>query len=71
LIKYFTSREFVEFNKILEDRIKNNKIEEEKELQSLKLKKGLKIPSFLIYIPYINIIFVFIKNSKYNFHIKN
>lgn len=69
---YFKNDEdFISFkeinNKIIEEQI-SSEITEELNLNS---KKEIKIPKVLIYIPIINLIFLFIKNTKYSFHIIN
>jgi hypothetical protein len=46
-------------------------MQENEEEKELILKKELKLPKFLIYIPIINLIFLFFKNTKYRFHIIN
>jgi hypothetical protein len=68
---YFWDKEFISLNKIIKKKIDTDLQIEKKELLDLKEKKECRIPSFLIYIPYINLIFLFIKNTRYSFHIRN
>lgn len=70
LINYFKNKEFTTLDSIIK---KNEELEKKEELKNnelLKNKKELKI-KYLIYIPYINLIFLFFKNTKYTFHIIN
>lgn len=68
---YFWEEEFTSLKNIVEEKIKNDIIKEQKEIEILEKKKGIKIPTFLMYIPYINLIFLFIKDTKYVYHIRN
>jgi hypothetical protein len=68
---YFWNKKFVSLNEIVKKKIADDIQLEKKELQELEKKKESRIPSFLIYIPYINLIFLFIRNTKYQFHIRN
>lgn len=69
LKRYFTA--FQKFSVIeLETRLKEEQRAKDN-IAILSTKNDTKIPSFLIYIPIINIMFCFIKNSKYINHIKN
>jgi hypothetical protein len=69
LKRYFT--DFQKFSVIeLETRLKEEQRAKDN-IAILSSKNDTKIPSFLIYIPVLNIIFCFIKNSKYINHIKN
>ena len=56
------------FIKEVNERKQQEEIQNEQLLENLK---NMKLPKFLIYIPFINIFFIFIKNSQYSFHIKN
>jgi len=71
LKSYFTNNDFVDFSKLyknVSEKINTEKNALEKELQ---IKKDLRIHKVLIYIPIINLLFIFIKNTKYSLHIKN
>jgi hypothetical protein len=72
LWNYFSKKDFIWFSEILKNK-KNNNIElKKKNLTELKEQKDLKIWNFLVYIPIINLSFIFIKNkSKLKFHIEN
>jgi hypothetical protein len=68
---YKENNEFKNFNDILNNKTIEYKIEQEKEEQELKLLKNTKLPKFLIYIPFINIIFFFSKKTTQKIHISN
>ncbi len=71
LKSYFKNSDFIDFSKLqnnISEKIKNEKQILEKNLQ---LKKDLRLSKILIYIPIINLIFLFYKNTKYSLHIKN
>jgi hypothetical protein len=71
LKNYFSNANFKNFD-ILSLEIKEKiKLQKDIDTEELKTKNDLKIHKFLIYIPIINLIFLFIKNTKYSFHIKN
>ena len=68
---YFNDDKFNELE-ILNKQNTEKKIKIELEYEkALATKKELKLPKALIYIPIINLIFLFFKDTKYNFHIKN
>lgn len=71
LKNYFNNNDFKEFKTIS----KNNYVQliEQENKNEIKLSKNkdFKLPKFLIYIPIINLIFLFFKNTKYSFHIIN
>lgn len=71
LKNYFNSKDFKWFNIIYKENIEKVENEEKQNEENLKSKKELKLPKFLIYIPIINLIFLFLKNTKYSFHIIN
>ncbi len=68
---YFKYDEIKKFNHYLNETISKENDLNNEENELLKTKKGTKLPKFLIYIPFINLIFLFIKNTKYSFHIIN
>lgn len=70
IIKYFKDEDFTTLNSIIKQKEELEKKEELENNEILKNKKELKI-KYLIYIPYINLIFLFFKNTKYTFHIIN
>lgn len=71
IINYFSEKKFKEYKQILIEQ-ENKIIEQEKiNFENLKNKKSLKQKLFLIYIPFINLFFIFFLNSKYYFHIIN
>jgi len=68
---YFNKDEFKNFKSIKKEITEYiEKVEIENE-DILKNKEVLKLPKFLIYIPIINLIFLFFRNTKYSFHIIN
>jgi len=71
LINYFSNKDFKSYQSIKVDYMKDINDEKQNDIEKLKLKKDIKIPKFLIYIPFINLIFLFIKDTKYSFHIIN
>ncbi len=71
LKSYFSSKKFKSFDIIKKEVLEKNKIELLENEKDFKTKKDFKISKFLIYIPFINLIFLFFKNTKYSFHIIN
>ncbi|QFR38874.1 hypothetical protein A9Q91_01425 [Candidatus Gracilibacteria bacterium 28_42_T64] len=71
LRSYFTSSSLNSISIFIKEVTETQKQEEVKNEKSLAALKDTKLPKTLIYIPFINIIFLFIKKSKYSFHIKN
>jgi hypothetical protein len=71
LKNYFKDWDFKEFNTLIKANSEKLNKQELADETLLKTKKDLKLPKFLIYIPFINLIFLFFKNTKYNFHIIN
>ena len=71
LKNYFKSDAFKEYKEIKDINTKKIKNEELKNEKALNSKKELKLPKFLIYIPFINLIFLVFRDTKYNFHIIN
>ena len=71
LKNYLSDKNFKEFHIVS----KENKIQSQKQIiddeKLLSRKKDLRISKTLIYIPLINLIFLFFKNTKYSFHIVN
>ncbi|MDD2871085.1 MAG: hypothetical protein PHS49_03770 [Candidatus Gracilibacteria bacterium] len=70
-INYFNDNKFKEFSVLEKEISENEKILQEKDLEYLNTKKDLRPAKFLIYVPFINLIYIFFKNTKYNYHIKN
>lgn len=71
LKNYFSEEKFKDFTsikKIEQEVLEENK---KKDIILLNTKKDLRPAKFLIYIPFINLIFIFFKNTKYSFHIIN
>ncbi len=71
LSNYLNDKEFIPLNEIIKSEThKQNEMElkVEKELEN---KKDIKIKKSLIYIPFLNLIFIFLLNSKYKYHIIN
>ncbi len=71
LTKYFKDDNFSQFSILIEKKSEEYKKEELENQKKINLKKEIKLPKFLIYIPFINLIFIFFKDSKYRFHIIN
>jgi len=71
LVNYFDKDEFKWFDKILNQNIENKNKQEKVDEDFLSKQKDFKLPKFLIYIPIINLIFIFYKGSKYSYHIVN
>ncbi len=71
LKNYFNSNNFKTFDTIKNEIILKQNQEFEKDEKELKTKKDIKLPKELIYIPFLNLIFLFFKNTKYSFHIIN
>lgn len=71
LFNYFKDKDFDNFNKITDNLKQEYIIEEQEELKKLETLKETKIPKFLIYVPILNLIFLFIRNTKYKYHIIN
>jgi len=72
LKNYFTkNNEFKNLNIIIQNKIiKEKQLNKKEELRLRSLKKS-KIPKYLIYIPFINFIFLFSKNTWEQKHIEN
>lgn len=71
LKSYFKNSDFKDFTSSyteVSQKIKSQNDLDEKELST---KKDLKIHKALIYIPFINLMFIFFRNTKYSFHIIN
>ena len=71
LKNYFNEEKFKELKLIIKENykeIENIEISDEKILNK---NKDFRISKTLIYIPFINLIFIFFKNTKYSFHIIN
>lgn len=71
LFSYFKDKDFDNLGKIINTVEQEYKIEQESEQKNLEVLKDLKIPKFLVYVPIFNLIFIFIRNSKYKYHIIN
>lgn len=71
LKKYFWKQVFSGFRSVYEWK-KEQRISDEKYNEKLlEEKKDTSIPKIIIYIPFINLIFLFLRQSKYRFHIIN
>lgn len=71
LKNYFSNTNFKNFDTLSLEISEKIKLQKDIDEEELKTKNDLKIHKFLIYIPIINLIFLFIKNTKYSFHIRN
>ena len=71
LKNYFKNIDFIDFEKIEKENEKYIKKRELEEENILKTKKELNISKKIIYIPIINLIFLFYKNTRYSYHIIN
>lgn len=71
LKNYFSEEKFKDFTSIENIELENLKENEKKDITLLNEKKDLRPAKFLIYIPFLNLIFIFYKNTKYSFHIIN
>ena len=68
---YFDEKDFKGFKIINNYNSEQYLIREQKDEKNLSTRKNLKLPKTLIYIPIINLIFLFFKDTKYSFHIIN
>ena len=68
---YFSNEQFKSFELITKEIKESNINENINNKAILESKKELKLPKFLIYTPFLNLIFLFYKNTKYSFHIIN
>ena len=68
---YFKKWGFTEFGKLWEQERLERKNIDEAEIVALNNEKDIKINKNLIYLPILNIIFLFYLKSKYRFHIIN
>ena len=71
LFNYFKEKNFDNLGNIINDVIQKSKIEQEVKQKKLETLNEIKIPKFLIYIPVINLIFIFVRKTKYKYHIIN
>jgi hypothetical protein len=71
LKKYFSGDKFKNLNEIINEVYEEKKKKDLEEKEILKEKKDIKLPRYLIYIPYINLITLFEIKSKYKNHIIN
>ncbi len=71
LKNYFHDDKFKVFSTLVKEENEILKANEKINLELLVNKKELRQAKFLIYIPYINLIFIFFKNTKHSFHIIN
>ncbi|MDP3381614.1 MAG: hypothetical protein Q8S84_09295 [bacterium] len=65
---YFSEEHFKDIYTIIKNENDIIKSNNEKELIELNEKKDLRPAKFLLYIPFINLIFLFFKNTKYTYH---
>ena len=68
---YFSAESFTAFSELVKSQEKKEKTREKEDISTLKTKKKSKLPAFLVYIPYVNLIFLFIRNTELLFHIRN
>ena len=68
---YFNDKEFIDFNSINNQNSERLLKREQEDEKNLSTKKNLKLPKALIYIPILNLVFLFFKGTKYSFHIIN
>ena len=68
---YFSEEKFIGIHEIVNKKIDEDLKKEQQESALLEKKKDSRIPKLLVYIPYVNLIFLFIRNTKYMFHIRN
>jgi hypothetical protein len=72
LKNYFKEKaEFKNYNLILDEKRKKYKLDNENTETELKKLKNTKLPKFLIYIPFINLIFLFSRKTAQKKHISN
>ncbi len=69
--KNYTKTHFTPFKDLLATNKAKELAKTTEEETLLKAKKEIKLPKFLIYIPIINLIYLFSLNTKYRFHIIN
>lgn len=62
---------FITFKEILKTEKDKDKLEEEEILKEIESKAKTKFPKELIYIPFVNLIFLFNKDTRYKYHIRN
>lgn len=65
---YFSDEKFKDIDSIIKNELELIKINTENDLLELNEKKELRQAKFLLYTPFINLVFLFIKNTKYSFH---
>jgi hypothetical protein len=71
LRNYFNDNKFKQFSVLKNEEYEIIKEIEKKDLEFINIKKELRPAKFLIYIPFLNLIFIFFRNTKYLFHIIN
>lgn len=71
LKNYFNNNDFKKFLELIKENNQKTSLQKLKYTKILQTKKDFKLPKFFIYIPIINLIFLFFKNTKYHFHIIN
>ncbi len=71
LINYFNDIKFKDFKSLIIEENEIIKLNKQKDLILLNKKSELRPAKYLIYIPFINLIFLLFKNTKYCFHIIN
>lgn len=68
---YFNKNEFKKLTIIINEKSEKRNKQDIYFEKKLKEQKDIKLPKFLIYIPIINLIYLFYRKSRYNFHIIN
>lgn len=71
LKNYIAKKEFVGFLELKDNLVKSDIELEKKQEEEIKDKKELVLNKYLIYIPIINLIFIFQLKTKYYYHIRN
>ncbi len=71
LFNYFSKKEFIWLRNIINKNLEEYKIQENKEELEIKKLPNTKFPNYLIYFPFINLAWLFFKNSNKKYHIIN
>ena len=68
---YFSEKNFLAYAKTLEWQKQHIMEISQTDAKNLSEKKEMRFPKFLVYVPIINLVFLFIRNTKYTQHITN
>ena len=71
LKNYFNDNKFKQFSVLENEECEIIKLNEQKDIEFISTRKELRPAKFLIYIPFLNLIFIFFRDTKYIFHIIN